>query len=160
MTVASIKPAALRPSIGELVARAAEIRALVRAQAEQTEVNRVVSAEAIECMRDAGLFKIMQPAVYGGYEYGFDALVPVVAQVAAGCGSAGWVFSLGIVHQWLLGRCPGRRRTNTGPIQAQFRAAPIRLLARWCAMTAATESQATGASPAAATTCSGFFSAA
>jgi hypothetical protein len=26
-------------------------------------------------VRDAGLFRIMQPAVYGGYEYGFDALV-------------------------------------------------------------------------------------
>ena len=102
MTVISIKAAATRPDISELVARAAEIRTFVREQAEQTEANRQVSAEAIERMRAAGLFRIMTPAVYGGYEYGFDALVPVVAQVAAGCGSSGWVFSLGVVHQWLV----------------------------------------------------------
>ncbi len=57
-------------------------------------------------MREAGLFRIMQPAIYGGYEYGFDALIPVVAEVAAGCGSSGWVFSLGIVHQWLVATMP------------------------------------------------------
>ena len=106
MTVTSIKAAAPRPSIGDLVARAAEIRTLVREQAEQTEANRRVSVEAIERMRHAGLFRIMTPAIYGGYEYGFDALVPVVAQVAAGCGSAGWVFSLGVVHQWLVATMP------------------------------------------------------
>ena len=102
MTVISIKAAAPRPSIGDLVARATEIRTFVREQAEQTEANRRVSAEAIERMHDAGLFRIMTPAIYGGYEYGFEALVPVVAQVAAGCGSSGWVFSLGVVHQWLV----------------------------------------------------------
>ena len=106
MTVVSIKAAAPRPSIDDLVARAAKIRTLVREQAEQTESNRQVSPEAIEQMRDAGLFRIMTPEVYGGYEYGFDALVPVVAQVAAGCGSSGWVFSLGVVHQWLVATMP------------------------------------------------------
>jgi resorcinol 4-hydroxylase (FADH2) len=84
-TVTSIGAAAPRPSIGDLVVRATEIRTFVREQAEQTEVNRQVSVEAIERMRGAGLFRIMTPAIYGGYEYGFDALVPVVAQVAAGC---------------------------------------------------------------------------
>ena len=57
-------------------------------------------------MRDAGLFRIMQPAMYGGYEYGFDALVAVVAPVAAGCGSSGWVLGLLITHQWLMATYP------------------------------------------------------
>jgi alkylation response protein AidB-like acyl-CoA dehydrogenase len=106
MTVVSIRSNAVRPGIGELVSRAAAIRTLVRKQAEQTESNRRVSEDAIARMRDAGLFKIMQPAAYGGYEYGFDALIPVVAEVAAGCGSSGWVFSLGVVHQWLVATMP------------------------------------------------------
>ena len=106
MTVMSIKAAVPRPGVGDLIARASEIRGFVREQAEQTEANRRVSPEAIERMRDAGLFRIMTPAIYGGYEYGFDALVPVVAQVAAGCGSSGWVFSLGVVHQWLVATMP------------------------------------------------------
>ena len=106
MTVVSIRAGAVRPSIGDLVAKAGEIRTFVREKAEQTEADRRVSAEATERMRDAGLFRIMTPAIYGGYEYGFEALVPVIAQVAAGCGSSGWVFSLGIVHQWLVATMP------------------------------------------------------
>ena len=106
MTVASMKAGSSSPSIGDLVSRASAIRAQVREQAEQTEQARQVSAEAIEHMKRAGLFRIMTPAIYGGYEYGFDALIPVVAQVAAGCGSSGWVFSLGIVHQWLAATMP------------------------------------------------------
>ena len=65
-----------------------------------------MSFEAIARMRKAGLFRIMQPAAYGGYEYGFDALVRVVAAVAAGCASTGWVCSLGIAHQWLIAAFP------------------------------------------------------
>jgi alkylation response protein AidB-like acyl-CoA dehydrogenase len=102
----SVRAAGTRPTIEELVARAAKIRTLVREQAEQSESNRVVSAQAIGRMSDAGLFQIMQPAIYGGYEYGFDALVHVAAEVAAGCGSAGWVLSIGIVHQWLVATMP------------------------------------------------------
>jgi alkylation response protein AidB-like acyl-CoA dehydrogenase len=106
MTLVSLKAAASRPSTDDLVSRAEAIRALVRAQAEQAEANRTVSAEAVARIREAGLFRIMQPAAYGGYEYGFEALVRAVAPVAAGCGSAGWVFSLGIVHQWLAATFP------------------------------------------------------
>ena len=48
----------------------------------------------------------MQPALYGGHEYGFDALVRVAAPVAAACGSTGWIFSLGMIHQWLVATFP------------------------------------------------------
>jgi alkylation response protein AidB-like acyl-CoA dehydrogenase len=106
MAVAGIRAIKPRPSVGDLVARATDIRALVRDQAENTESHRQVSAEAVARMRDAGLFRVMQPAIYGGYEYGFDALVDIVAPVAAGCGSAGWVFSLGVTHQWLVATFP------------------------------------------------------
>src|SRR6185503_14615029 len=82
------------------------IRPLVRDLAEQTEASRQVSADAIARMREAGLFRIMQPAMYGGYEYGFDALVRAVVPIGAGCGSSGWVFSLGITHQWLVALWP------------------------------------------------------
>lgn len=106
MTVVSFRIGAPRPGLGELVARAEAIGKLVRAEAERTEANRMVSAELIARMREAGLFRIMQPAVYGGYEYGFDALMKAVEPVGAGCGSAGWVLSLAITHQWLVGTFP------------------------------------------------------
>jgi alkylation response protein AidB-like acyl-CoA dehydrogenase len=110
MSIVSIRANTPKPSIDDLVARATDIGALARKHADQTETARQVSGEVIARLRDAGLFRTMQPAVYGGYEYGYDALVRVVAPVAAGCGSAGWVFSLGVCHQWL---------TATYPKQAQ-----------------------------------------
>jgi alkylation response protein AidB-like acyl-CoA dehydrogenase len=110
MTVATLRATPSRPSLADLVSRAKSVGALVRERAERTEADRRVSDESIAAMRDAGLFRLMQPAIYGGYEYGFDALVDIVAPVGAGCGSSGWVFSLGITHQWL---------TATFPKQAQ-----------------------------------------
>jgi alkylation response protein AidB-like acyl-CoA dehydrogenase len=104
MAVVSIKTA--RPSVADLVARAAEIAPFVRAQAEQTESNRQVSAEVMARLRDAGLFRVMTPAIYGGCEHGFDALIRVAAPIGAACGSTGWVFSLAIVHQWLAAMFP------------------------------------------------------
>jgi len=101
MAVVSIKSGAGRPSIADLIARATEVAPFVRAQAAQTENNRQVSSEVMARLREAGLFRTMKPAIYGGYEYGFDALVRVAAPIGAACGSTGWVFSLGIVHQWL-----------------------------------------------------------
>jgi alkylation response protein AidB-like acyl-CoA dehydrogenase len=106
MTVLNMKSTVARPPIGELVDRATQIGGLVRALAERTESDRQVSSEAIARMRDAGLFRIMQPTVYDGYEYGFDAMVRAAAPVAAGCGSSGWVCSLAIVHQWLVALYP------------------------------------------------------
>ena len=91
----------------------------------------MVSSEAIARMRDAGLFRVMQPAIYGGYEYGFDALIRVTAPVAAGCGSSGWVFGLVACHQWLVATVSqARRRTNSGRTRTPSRPAPMRRSAR------------------------------
>jgi alkylation response protein AidB-like acyl-CoA dehydrogenase len=106
MSTISLSASTPRPSVDELVLRAKEIGTSVREHAERTEADRRVSREMIARTREAGLFRIMQPAAYGGYEYGFDALIRVVAPIAAGCCSSGWVFSLGIVHQWLIAAFP------------------------------------------------------
>jgi alkylation response protein AidB-like acyl-CoA dehydrogenase len=94
------------PSVDELVTRSLDISHFVREFAEQAELTRQVSPEAVSRIRRAGLFRILQPAIYGGYEYGFDALLRVVAPIGAGCGSTGWVLSLGVVHQWLIAAFP------------------------------------------------------
>jgi len=97
-----------KPSPQELVARGVEIGKLARVAAAETEKNRTVSAELIGKMRAAGLFRIMQPERFGGFEYNYDVFVDVVTAVAAGDGSTGWVYSLGAVHPWLFGCFPDR----------------------------------------------------
>jgi resorcinol 4-hydroxylase (FADH2) len=89
-----------------LIASAREVGALARACAERTESERRVPDEVISRAHETGLFRVMQPRVYGGFEYGFEAMIEVGAAVGAGCGSAGWVISLGIIHKWLIAMFP------------------------------------------------------
>ena len=96
----------VKPSMDELMDRARAIGALAREHALETEQNRQVSAALIGKMREAELFRIMQPARFGGFEYGYDVFVDLVAAVATGDGSTGWVYSLGAVHPWLIACYP------------------------------------------------------
>ena len=57
-------------------------------------------------MRDAELFRLMQPERFGGFQYGYDAFVELVAAIAAGDGSTGSASSLGAVHPWLIACYP------------------------------------------------------
>jgi resorcinol 4-hydroxylase (FADH2) len=97
-----------KPSAQELIARASEIGKLAREAAAKTEKDRCVSPELIAKMRHADLFRILQPAKFGGYEYGYDVFIEAVAAIGEGDGSTGWVYSLGAVHQWLIGCFPER----------------------------------------------------
>lgn len=85
------------------MARARAIAELARERAQETEADRRVGADMIERMRQADLFRVMQPQAYGGFEYGFDVFFEIVAAIARGCGSTGWVYSLLASHQWLIG---------------------------------------------------------
>jgi resorcinol 4-hydroxylase (FADH2) len=91
-----------RPDVAELLARAREIAGIARERSQETEVARRVSEDMIARMRQADLFRIMQPNSFGGFEYGFDVMVQVEATIASGCGSTGWVYGLLASQQWLI----------------------------------------------------------
>jgi alkylation response protein AidB-like acyl-CoA dehydrogenase len=93
---------AARPAVAELLERARAIGALARESAIETERQRHVSAQLVGRIREAELFRVMQPARAGGFEYGYEVFVELVAAVAEGDGSTGWVYSLGAVHPWLI----------------------------------------------------------
>ena len=95
-----------RPEAAELLRAADRVALAVRERALQTERDRRVSAETIELMRENGLFRVLQPARFGGYEYGFDLFVEIAAKIAAGCPSSGWVGAIGMVHQWFIALFP------------------------------------------------------
>src|SRR5690349_13200781 len=103
MSLIAAKSSAARPDVPELLARSRAIAALARERVRKTEADRRTSSDMIERMREADLFRIMQPQAYGGFEYGFDVFSRVVATIASGCGSTGWVYGLLASHQWLIG---------------------------------------------------------
>ena len=94
----------------ELVRRARALIPTLRARAQSVEQARRVSPEITQVLRDAELFRLMQPARFGGFEYGFTELIDIVFEIGRGCGSTAWCYGLGAVHQWLLA---------TFPLQAQ-----------------------------------------
>jgi resorcinol 4-hydroxylase (FADH2) len=104
--VAAARSPVVRPEVPDLLARAHAIAELARARAQQTEADRRVGEDMIERMREADLFRIMQPQAYGGFEYGFDVFSEIVAAIASGCGSTGWVYGLLASHQWLIACFP------------------------------------------------------
>jgi resorcinol 4-hydroxylase (FADH2) len=102
MSVGAARPSVAILDVSDLLTRAHAIAELARERAQQTEADRRVGDDMIERMRQADLFRIMQPHAYGGLEYGFDVFAQVVAAIARGCGSTGWVYGLLASHQWLI----------------------------------------------------------
>src|SRR6266540_1004421 len=88
-----------RPTIEELKARARELVPRLRDRAARTEELRRVPEETIEDFRRAGLFRVFQPARYGGYQmdYGRTQL-DLAGILGQGCGSSAWVQSVIACH--------------------------------------------------------------
>lgn len=100
------------PPLKDILAEATKLRPMLRARAQQTEADRRVSEETTQAFHKAGFFRLMQPARYGGYEYGFTAFVDIISELGRACTSSAWGCSLGAVHQWLLGTFPEKAQDD------------------------------------------------
>ncbi len=83
------------------VARSLASRAAGRA--EETEAARRLLPEAERELREAGLFKLLQPRRFGGYELEPASLVTATAELGRGCGSTAWCLGVLATHNWILG---------------------------------------------------------
>ena len=90
----------------DLVARARAIALSLRERQADAERQRRIPQANIDEMLAADLYRVLQPRRFGGFEHGLDTFVRVVGEIAAGCGSTGWVFSTGAQHQWQIGMYP------------------------------------------------------
>ena len=82
----------------DLVDRAERISAgLVERQAE-TEERTQYGEQTHREITEAGLYRILVPRRYGGYEFGVDTFVRAAIAIARGCGSTGWMYAFGTSH--------------------------------------------------------------
>ncbi len=89
-----------------LIAKAKELKPyLIQAMPSANEA-RQVPKETIEKFIDAGFFKILQPASFGGYEMNPKYFYDIVREVASACPSSGWVLSILGVHNWEVALLP------------------------------------------------------
>lgn len=91
-----------RPSRAALLAAMRTVMPQIKARAAETERLGRVPAENLTALRTAGLYRIVKPAKFGGYEYDFDMLVELVMELGQACASTAWVYGLYAAHQWLL----------------------------------------------------------
>jgi 3-hydroxy-9,10-secoandrosta-1,3,5(10)-triene-9,17-dione monooxygenase len=85
-----------------LLASAREMVPILAKRAALAEQNRSIPAETIADFKQAGLFRVIQPKCYGGYELDPGVFFDIQMTLAEGCMSSGWVYGVVAVHNWQL----------------------------------------------------------
>lgn len=75
-------------------------------RAGETDRARVVPAESIAALTEAGMFRLLQPKKYGGLEGDPLTFYEAVRAISGACGSTGWVSSVMGVHPWQVALFP------------------------------------------------------
>lgn len=86
--------------------RAAALVELLRRNAPRADEDRRLSDENVRALQDAGLFKMLVPARFGGEQADFRTFLRAVSELGRGCGSSAWVITLINTCQWLVGLLP------------------------------------------------------
>ena len=96
----------LNDRMAKLISRARELSTVVGERAEQCEVLRRILPETHKDFLDAGFYKILQPARYGGFDLEFGIQTDLAAEIGRGCASSAWVLSVISCHSWMVGMFP------------------------------------------------------
>ena len=91
----------LRPD--QMVARAVALRPQLRDDQAKTEARSRYSEEMHEAFTEAGFYRILQPRMFGGYEFDIQTFYRTIIEIARGCPSTGWMLCLGAGHALQLG---------------------------------------------------------
>ncbi|WP_067168748.1 3-hydroxy-9,10-secoandrosta-1,3,5(10)-triene-9,17-dione monooxygenase oxygenase subunit [Microtetraspora niveoalba] len=78
----------------------------IRERAGEAEEARRIPDSTMKELAETGFFRLLQPKRYGGFEADPVTFYTAVMEIAAACGSTGWVASVVGVHPWQLGLFP------------------------------------------------------
>lgn len=109
-----------------LIARAAALRPLLRAQQEANDWRGHYSDEIHEAFREAGFYRILQPRCFGGYELEPSTFLKVVMEISRGQPGSAWCFTLSGSHAYLVGsHWPEKAQREVFGADGEFRAAQV-----------------------------------
>lgn len=95
LTDYSLKPVPEGTTAKDLIAKAIELRPLLRAQQAETEARGYYSQEIRDAFNDAGFYSVIQPRKYGGLEASLSDYFKLILEIAKGDPSTGWCYALG-----------------------------------------------------------------
>lgn len=90
----------------EAVDRAREIASQLKSRFKLSEELCRQPEETIQDFIDAGLIRAMVPKRWGGHELDFNTLFKTGVEIAKADPSAGWCYTLLVVHSWMLAYFP------------------------------------------------------
>lgn len=90
----------------QLVDRARDLGPVLVERARQAERDRRISKETDRDFREAGFYRALQPARYGGLELDYGAQTAFARELGKACASSGWVGGIIACHGWMGGMLP------------------------------------------------------
>jgi alkylation response protein AidB-like acyl-CoA dehydrogenase len=97
---------AVGPTHDDLVAAAEAIVPRLAANADAGERARCLGPDSVAAMREAGLWRLLVPARYGGLEAALRTQVQTTAITSQGDPAVGWVQLVFGAHAWVIGGFP------------------------------------------------------
>jgi len=94
------------PTAAELRARALALQPTLAERVAEADSLRRLPDATVADFRDAGFFRMLQPARWGGLEVDPQVFFDVQMTVGAGCPSSAWVLGVVAVHAWQLALFP------------------------------------------------------
>jgi 3-hydroxy-9,10-secoandrosta-1,3,5(10)-triene-9,17-dione monooxygenase len=91
------------PFAADLIARATEIGAKLRAQQDQSDVRGYNSDEIHRELLEGGFYRILQPRMFNGGGADCETYVRVIMELSRGHPGAGWCYALASSHALVLG---------------------------------------------------------
>jgi alkylation response protein AidB-like acyl-CoA dehydrogenase len=89
-------------TVEALLERARGIAQLAASRTQAIDQQRRLPDDLMVALKESNLFRVMQPAHWGGYEMDLGTFVRVATEIAKGDTSTGWVYCiLGIHHFWI-----------------------------------------------------------
>ena len=82
------------PTGADVVRTAEDLVPLLRERAAEIDEERAIPEEIYRAVQDAGLFNILKPRRYGGFELTEHDHAMVTLTLAKGCASTAWVFAI------------------------------------------------------------------
>lgn len=90
----------------KLIARARALAPALAERAPECERARRIPEETIRDLKEAGLFRLLQPKAMGGLEVDFGTYAQVSIELGRGCASTAWVYQNNAMHQLILALFP------------------------------------------------------
>ena len=90
------------PTPQEVVQKARALQPALRERARQAQLDRKISDATVQEMQAAGLFRVLQPKRWGGYEMDPQVFFDVQFALAEACMSTAWIYGVIAVHNWQI----------------------------------------------------------